>query len=261
MTPRNDAAGRDVERYTDLYEEHYRTGFSLERVLIEARRGMILSAITRHGSRSILEIGCGLEPLFAFVDDFDSFTVVEPSHRFVEHARVLAAGDPRVAIVEGFVEQAAGKLLNTTFDLIVVSSLLHEVPDPGALMATIRQLCGPSTIVHANVPNVRSFHRLLAFEMGLIESVFVRSETEARFDRHTRFDAPTFRAIFEAHGFEILDFGTYFIKPFTHEQIEAAVDQGILDHEVVNALARMAKYLPEMGAEMYVEARARPRDG
>jgi SAM-dependent methyltransferase len=259
VTSLEDAAGR-VEGYTDLYEGHYSGGFSLERVLIEARRKIILDCVARHGSRSILEIGCGLEPLFTFVEDFDAFTVVEPSRRFVENARKLAAGDQRVTIIEGFIEEVAGQLGGHSFDLVVASSLLHEVPDPAALLTAIRSLCGPSGVAHLNVPNVRSFHRLLAYEMGLIDSLFVQSETEARFDRHTRFDAPALRAILEAQEFELLDSGTYFIKPFTHEQIEAAVDRGILDREVVRGLERMSKYLPEMGAEMYVEARAKPRD-
>jgi SAM-dependent methyltransferase len=251
-----EALGRDIEGYSDLYEAHYGTGFSLERVLIEARRRIILAAMARHGSRSILEIGCGLEPLFTFVDDFDAFTVVEPSHRFVEHARQLAAADKRVTIVEGFVEEVGPHLAGASFDLVVVSSLLHEVPKPDALLTRIRTLCGPSTVVHLNVPNVRSFHRLLALEMGMIESVFSRSQTEARFDRHTRFDMESLRVMLEAHDFEILDSGTYFIKPFTNEQIEAAVDRSAIDSTVVHALERMVKYLPEMGAEMYVEARA-----
>jgi SAM-dependent methyltransferase len=250
-------ADRDMEGYTDLYEAHYAVGFSMERVINEARRRIILGSMATHASRSILEIGCGLEPLFTFVADFEAFTVVEPSARFAENARRLAAADRRVTIVEGFVEDVAGVLEGGTFDFVVASSLLHEVPDPDRLLRSIRALSGPDTVVHVNVPNVRSFHRLLAVEMGLIDSVFTQSETEARFGRHTRFDLPSLVSVFEADGFAVVDSGTYFIKPFTHEQIEAAVDRGAIDREVVRGLERMGKYLPEMGAEMYVEARRR----
>lgn len=250
-------AARDMEGYSDLYEAHYAGGFSLERVLIDTRRRLILASMAAHACRSVLEIGCGLEPLFMFASDFEGFTVVEPSARFAENARRLAANDPRVTIVEGFVEDVAGQLVDRAFDFIVASSLLHEVPDPDRLLRSIRALSGPETVVHLNVPNVRSFHRLLALEMGLIDSVFTQSKTEARFGRQTRFDLPSLASKVEAHGFEVRDSGTYFIKPFTHEQIEAAVDRGAIGREVVHGLERMAKHLPDMGAEMYVEARPR----
>jgi SAM-dependent methyltransferase len=187
---------------------------------------------------------------------WDAFTVVEPSHEFVAHARALAAGRGDVRVLQGFFEDVRLQLAAGSFDLVVVSSLLHEVPDPQALLRAVRAVCGPETVVHLNVPNMRSFHRLLAFEMGLIPSVFEPSEIERRFQRHTRYDMPGLLALVGEQGFRVLASGTYFVKPFTHGQMEAMLAAGIIDARVIDGLARMVRYMPDLGCEMYVDLAA-----
>lgn len=131
------------------------------------------------------------------------------------------------------------------------------MPNPTELLQAVYQLCGESTVVHINVPNVFSFHRLLGLEMDIIDSIYEKSEMEVKFQRHTRFDKESLIGIVEDNGFEILSFGTYFIKPFSNEQMEKILDNKIVDIAVVDGLERMIKYLPDMGCEMFVEVRRR----
>jgi SAM-dependent methyltransferase len=157
------------------YEGQYALQYSqdqFETVLVEVRRRRVLESILPHHPREVLEVGCGLEPLFSFYQDFERHTIVDPSPAFVGNSRELAAGDDRVEVIEGTLEDRAGTLAGRTFDAVVVSSLLHEVPDAPALLAAVHALCDRRTVVHVNVPNVRSFHRLLAVEGGLIGDVF-----------------------------------------------------------------------------------------
>ena len=107
------------------------------------------------------------------------------------------------------------------------------------------------------MPNVYSFHRLLALEMGLIRSLFEPSATEIRFQRHTRFDRESLVKLVEENGFRVLHFETYLVKPFTHDQMDALLRHGIIDLKTIAALDTMTKYLPQMGSEMFVEARVR----
>jgi hypothetical protein len=244
----------DIDDYSKKYAAQYGAGGGFEPILVAVRRRQVLASIARHPHRRLLEVGCGLEPLFRHVSDFERLTVVEPSREFAAHARALAAGRVDVAIVEAFLEDAS---LSPAFDFIVVSSLLHEVESPERLLASLRTLCGATTVAHFNVPNVRSLHRLLALEMGLIADLFEASETEKRFQRHTRFDRETLCALVEKCGFEVLRFGTYFIKPFTHGQMEQLLAARILPPEVVDGLDRLTRHLPEHGAEMFVEVKRR----
>lgn len=245
----------DLHDYSEKYSEQYRDR-SFETTLVAVRRQQVLRSLERYPHRRVLEIGCGLEPLFLFCDDYDSYTVVEPAEEFVAHARERAPQGRDVRVLQGFFEDVAGSLeREPAFDFVVVSSLLHEVADPQVLLAAVRRVCGAATTVHLNVPNVYSFHRLLALEMGLIDSIFEPSATETAFQRRSRYDRETLTRTVEAAGFRLVDSGTYLIKPFTHAQMEALLRQGIVAPEVIGGLERMAKYLPDMGCEIFVDLR------
>lgn len=240
--------------YSARYLEQYAAG-GFETVIVAIRRDQVLSFLHATSPRRVIEMGCGLEPLFLFSNNFDQWTIVEPSPEFAAAARQRAAGDPRIDIRKGYGEDLALEPATVPPDAIIVSSLLHEVPEPERLLAAVRSLCGPHTFVHFNVPNVRSFHRLLALEMGLIADLFEESEMETRFHRHTRYDRETFEAALRGGGFIVVEFGTYFVKPFTHRQMDALLASKAFDRRIIEGLARMTKYLPEMGCEMFANVR------
>jgi SAM-dependent methyltransferase len=248
----SDGARVDMVDYSAEYLQQY-ADRSFETVLVEQRRAEVLRALARHPHRRVLEVGCGLEPLFVHATGWDAFTVVEPSEEFVRNARAVAGERADVRVLQGFFEDVQPALATGSFDLVVVSSLLHEVPDPRALLRAVRGVCGPETVVHLNVPNMRSFHRLLALEMGLIASVFEPSEIERRFQRHTRYDRDTLLALVTDERFRVVGSGSYFVKPFTHGQMEAMLGAGIIDARVIDGLARMVRYMPDLGCEMYVD--------
>jgi SAM-dependent methyltransferase len=246
----------DYSEYARQYARQYSDG-EFEPVIARIRRARVLAAMRAYPHGRVLEVGCGFEPLFPDLDDCGEYWTVEPGEEAVRAARAHPAASDRVHVVEGFLENAHGQL-PAGFDFIVVSSLLHEVADPAGLCAAVRALCSPATIVHFNVPNVRSFHRLLALEMGLIADLFEESETEKRFQRRTRFDLGSLTAFMRDSGFDVVASGTYFVKPFTHAQMEQMLRQGIIDMRVVAALDGMTRHLPELGCEMFVDVRLRP---
>ncbi len=242
-----------MQDYSAKYAEQYQSG-SFETALVAIRREQVLHAMARHPHRRVLEVGCGLEPLFTFVSGWESFTVVEPSVEFVAHARALASGRSDVRVVHGFLEDAVVEVAEIAPDFIAVSSLLHEVPDARALLRGVHAVSSADTVAHFNVPNVRSFHRLLALEMALIEDVFEPSEMELRFQRQRRFDGYSLAALVESEGFRVVSSGSYFVKPFTHSQMQAMLDGGIIDDRVLRGLEGMVQHLPGMGCEIFVDA-------
>lgn len=242
----------DLDDYESQYAAHYSRP-SFETTIVRLRRERVLKSVRSHPHRRVLEVGCGLEPLFLAVEDAERFVVVEPAERFVQIARSHAEGRDGISVIQGFLESEVASLQGEQFDFIVVSSLLHEVQDPDALLAAVRALCGPETVVHLNVPNVYSFHRLLALEMGLITDLFEQSATEARFQRHTRFDRARLLEMLANAGFRVRESGTYFIKPFTHDQMQAMLDAGVVDQRVIDGLDRMVRHLPDMGCEVFAD--------
>ena len=243
----------DLQDYGKNYLDQYAHG-EFETVIARVRREKVAQSAAKYAHRTMLEVGCGFEPLFPHVAGWEEYWVVEPLPEAVAAARAHTAANDKLHVIEGFLERAPEGLPERV-DFIAVSSLLHEVPDPTALLRAVQKHCGPGTVVHVNVPNVQSFHRLLALEAGLISDTFEKSATEERFQRQTRFDRATLWEFMQTNGFEILEGETYFVKPFTHGQMEQMLKANIIDLRIVEALDRMTKYMPDLGSEMYVNAR------
>ncbi len=244
----------DLKAYATRYATQYAKE-SFETILVAVRRRQVVHFLEQYRPRRVLEVGCGLEPLFPHYDEFDAWSVIEPVAEFVRRARELAADDGRVEVLEGYVEDQNTPLAGDEHDFIIVSSLVHEVPDPLRLLESIRSLCSDATIVHLNVPNVLSFHRLLALEMGLIDNVFEQSAMERAFGRHTRFDHEQLATMVTSAGFCIAESGTYFVKPFSHRQMDVILASGAFPPSLVDGLERMTKYMPEHGCELYANVR------
>ena len=243
----------DAETYGERYAQQYAER-SFETLLIAVRRRQVLHWLSGYGARRVLEVGCGLEPLFSHYGDFDAWRIVEPIADFAERARQLAGTDQRIKVWEGSLEEQVEALGGETLDFIVVSALLHEVREPLRLLEAVRSLCADTTTVHINVPNMLSFHRLLALEMGMIANVFETSEMDRAFGHYGRFDRERLNELLAAARFSVMECGTYFIKPFTHGQMDAILRSGAFPPSLVDGLERMTKYMPDHGCELYVNA-------
>jgi len=210
--------------------------------------------LSKNCHKKLLEIGCGLESIFLFIDSYDSLTVVEPGELFYQKA-VEDAGDPgnkNIKIIKSLIEDVAHEMTAEKFDFILVSSLLHEIPHPERLLETVHQISSKDTVIHINVPNARSFHRLLAVEMGLINSEFQKSEHNIQFQQQGVFSLESLIELTERSGFKVIESGSYSFKPFTHRQMQGMIDASLLTDKMLHGFYRMEKYLPQFGSEIYV---------
>lgn len=246
---------RDINDYTAKYSADY---FET-RYMVKYRRKKILETLNAHKPKNILEIGCGLEPLFKFYHDFDSYTVVEPSATFCDNARALAENLPsKIKIVNGFFEDYSG---DESFDFIILSSLLHEVEQPEKLFAAIINVASEKTSVHINAPNAKSFHRLLALKAGIIKDVYALSAQNKKFQQHSVWDMGGLKefigevAAKNNRRVEFESSGSYFVKPLTHAQMEQCLNNGVFGEKVLDGLDKMIEFMPELGAEIYINCR------
>lgn len=244
---------RDIDLYTKEYD-----GLPFEAIQVEYRRKKVLEQVMKYKHDCMLEVGCGLEPLFAFLNDFDEMTIVEPSSEFVNKAKELlfekfSDANFSVDIIQGFLEEKCADIRNKQYDMIIVSSLLHELENPKNVLDATYELCTKDTIVHINVPNAKSLHRYLAFEMGLIESVYEKSAQQTRLNQHSTFDMEALITLLEECGFSVIEKGSYFPKLFTHGQMQKLVDEKIINREMLDGMYKMSKYLGNYGSEIYVD--------
>lgn len=250
---------RNIEEYTLNYDSS-----SWEMLYqVKYRRKKVLESIQRYGGGKILEIGCGMDTLANYLNDFSHFAIVEPSRHFLQKARNDTLRKDRITYISGLFEESIEKLNGLVFDWIICSSLLHEIENPKRMLHAIFKVCNEESIVHINVPNCNSFHRLLAVESGFIEEPKMLSDRNRLLKQHNIFDMDSLkRLIFDVakhyHMYvELLDEGSFFVKPFTHNQMEIALTTGILNEQIIDGLDKMIKYMPDLGSEIYLNFRVR----
>lgn len=241
---------RDINAYTREYSD---LGF--EAVMVEYRMKQVLEFVNNNKHKTVLEVGCGLSPLFCEFSGYEQYILVEPSADFCQVASLKASNNPRVEIIQDFLENIVDYLKSYRFDIIIVSGLLHEVPDPNLLVRSIYSCASKETLVHFNVPNNKSFHMLLAYESGLISELGKLSERAKLLQQNTSFDLDLLNQIVVENGFEVVDKGSYFIKIFNHEKMYNLLKNRIVDEKVLSGFDKMIQYMPHLGAEIYVNAK------
>ena len=248
---------RDIEKYTQDYLSH---SYDFETIMVSFRRKKVLEFLQTFKARRVLEIGCGQDSIMNYYKEFESFSIVEPSHTFAAQAREDCKDIHNVVVINDFVENRLDELREQKFDFIILSSLLHEVSNPRAFLQDIFSLCDSQTILHINVPNAHSFHLLWAYEGGIIETLGEVTKEARAFQRHTAF---TLQSLVEfvsevcSKRIDIVDKGSYFIKPFNHKKMSECIQQGIIDEALLQGLDKMTEYCPNLGAEIFVNCQVK----
>lgn len=242
---------RDLTEYAARY-----AALAFEETQVEYRREVVLQVLAESGGRRILEIGCALHPLCNFATAFDRWTIVEPAPVFAEAARISTAGDARVMVFEDTIEGACarGTIRRGDHDVILLSSLLHEVPSPEGVLRGVHTLSDASTRVHVNVPNATSLHRELAVAMGIIPSVYEPSAQQRTLAQPRIYDIASLEALLVQTGFVVTARGGYLLKPFTHAQMQALVSLGTIDRSLLDGLHALGKKFPALASEIFVNA-------
>jgi len=240
---------RDIHQYQ---EQYLREDFEIYKV--EYRRKLVLSMVDKYKPRRILEIGCGMQPLFTYLEGtFEKYVFVEPGDIFFHNAIRLAEGVEGVIGYNTFFS-ADEELEKEMFDMVICSGLLHELEEPQKMVVDIGKICTGKTVVHFNVPNANSFHRLLGMAMDVVKSTKDFSERNIKLQQNTIFDMDALKMLVNM-TFDVVDSGEYFIKPFSHDQMMQMIRFGIINRAVLDGLDKMVSFMPGFGSEIYVNCK------
>lgn len=237
------------------YEKHY-NDLPFEADQAYLRRLETLKLLDTYKPARMLEVGCGMKPIFTDFKGFSHMTVVEPAKGFASHARSLAeqhdlAG--KVAVKQAFLEGAG--LQGGEFDTILLVSLLHEVADPEVFLRKAVSLGQSGARYLLNVPNQMSFHRQLAVKLGLIKEESEISAQQVKLQQNRIFNRQNLTELSESVGLRVLDSYTSIFKPFTHGQMQKLMDQEILTQQQVHAFCSMMSLVDhEAGSEIMLVA-------
>ncbi len=237
---------QEIEVYQDKY-----SASNFEVIQAQYRKRFLLELLETHQPKRILEVGCGWDTIANAWQGFKYLCIVEPGKKFAEKARNDVVRNNNVKVVQEFLENAID-VLQDDYDLILLSSLLHEVPDAEALLLSTRNLCSKHTLVHVNVPNAKSIHRLLALEMGLINSLSESSGLQKTFKQPRIFDLQSLKALAALTSFDVMSEGSFFVKPFSHAQMHTLIQAEFVTQTMLDGLWSLTKYFPEHGSEIYI---------
>lgn len=245
---------RDLDIYSKQYSEQ-----PFEHVMVKYRQEKTLTLAGDFRGKKILEIGCGLEPGFTWIQNFSEFHIIEPSQVFYKNAKHLTSTHAlnKPIYLYNYLAEDYTFDDNIQFDYILINSLLHEIENPLSLLKHIHVNCAPHTRVIVNVPNAHSLHRILAVYMGLIPNPETLSESNLHFHQHHVFSVNTLTQLVQNAGFTILHSETAFIKPFTHRQMQDMLDNNLLSPQLLDGLMKVSKDLPQNGSDIYMILQAR----
>ncbi len=241
---------RDLDGYSlNYFDQPY------EEFQVFFRKKKIIEFLSEYRPKSILEVGCGLESIFLDYQDFNKITVVEPSTMFYEKLqkdilsqKLIFKTETHKCLFEDFNS-------NDHFDFIIISSLLHEIPNLQPFFNKMIHIADRETIIHINVPNSESFHRLLAMESGIISNTNQLSDFNKSFQQHRVFSLKQLVSICNENNLEVISSGSYSFKPFTHSQMSNIISTNSVDINIIKNLYKLDKYLNGMGSEIFVNVR------
>lgn len=241
------------------YAAKYLVDMAFENHLITARQDRCLEFLAAHRPSRVLEVGCGPDLLIDRFDlpasAIDMWMVVEPSF-YADEIEARLADCGKLALTRGYMEDRIAPLRAAApqgYDAVMLSGLLHETTNPATMLSAAHDLLKTGGHLFVSVPNARSFHRLLAVDMGLMASETQLSARNIELGQPVVYQRDTLEALVHEAGFEALEFSGYMFKPFSNGQMGGVIDA--IGTDIVDGLNKLGKRFPDNAAEIAVVAR------
>jgi 2-polyprenyl-3-methyl-5-hydroxy-6-metoxy-1,4-benzoquinol methylase len=230
--------------------------------MVAARQKLILDMFQTAKPNVVVEIGCGTDLLYKKAIDLElpikQWIIVEPSDQFIRVAKQTGESKIKLYAIHDFIEDSVS-IVNETCesppDFVVCSGVLHEVENPGNILSAAKSVLSTGGTLHVNVPNAFSLHRRLARAMGLIKDEKEFSERNKTLSQFHVFDINSLMRLVEKNGFKIETSGGYFLKPFTHSQMESI--NTLLSPDILDGLFILGQEYPDLASEIYINAKVK----
>ncbi|HET6691431.1 MAG TPA: methyltransferase domain-containing protein [Miltoncostaeaceae bacterium] len=222
-------AGAD---YSAIYDPD--TDFDVRYTMATVRR---IATRVAAGDR-VLELGCATGLMTAHLAGLGArVTGIDRSEAYLDRARARLGG--RAAFVRaGLTDPGWEDLAGDGFDHVLLCNLIHEVPDPGDLLARAAALLGPGGLVHLSLQNPDSIHRLVAVDMGLIGDVREVSDRGDRFGTLGLWGIDDLARLAGDAGLAVVAWEGVMLKPLPNALMAG------LPPEVLDGFERAARHLP-----------------
>ena len=245
----------EESRNLDSYLSDY-YGLPFERYAEKYRKRAILEVIDRLNPNYLVEVGCGQDSIFHYLNKSIVGTIVEPIRELIINQDVESRL-PNIKIVNEYFENIKNVESNQA-DVVLLSSIVHEVSEPEILLETAKKFLKYNGVAIIVVPNAWSIHRFIGERKKLISHLEKRSTTQIRMQQmQPVFNPQTLSLFIESCGFEIDELKTFFPKISSHAQMQFAINQKIINEEYVEMMYNMSAITEPTGSEIIAVARHR----
>jgi SAM-dependent methyltransferase len=194
---------------------------------------------------SVLELGPAEGVMTdKIIKDFKDVTIVEASNRF---CKFLSKKYKDIKVYNCLFENFRSK---KKYSNIILGHVLEHVINPHGLLKNLKKNLLPGGVIFCAVPNARSLHRQAAVILNLLKNEYQLNISDKHHGHRRVYNPETLRNEFLESGYEIINFGGYWIKTLSNKQVEKSHSL-----KMVEAFMFLGERYPDIAAEIYVVAK------
>jgi hypothetical protein len=128
-----------------------------------------------------------------------------------------------------------------------MSHVLEHIKDTALVLGKIYNWLQDDGVFLVSVPNAKSIHRLVAVQMGLLNSEYELNDRDHELGHYRVYDLELLKEDVIKAGFKVIESGGYFFKPVTNGQIE-----NNWTPDMIEGFYKVGNLFQENCAEIYV---------
>lgn len=242
---------RDLRTYLNEYNL-----LPFERSAEKYRRKAVVGALRELQPQSLIEVGCGQDSIFNYLDPAILGTIVEPIESLTR-SQDLDRRLPNVKVITSLFESVPVGAIERA-DVVLLSSILHEVNDAKLLIETSSRFLQSDGAIVIIVPNAWSIHRFVGERKLIISKLDEQSDTQKKMQQQQLVYSPKSLNVFlENCGLYVENLKTFFPKLSSHSQMQDFLDSNLLDDGFLDRINDLSEYLEPTGSEIIAVARRR----
>ena len=242
---------KNKKKNLNKYWEKYKKIYSFEEFSSIYRESELLKSVSFIG-KNILEIGCGYKPFFLCSKKYKSYVAIEPGNDAYAKVKKLSANKNNVKVFNSTFEEWSLLESSAKFDLIILPGVLHEVENAIKIIKLCESYLARKGKIYINVPNANSLHRKIAVAMGINKKVSDFTYRNKKLQQNYVFTKKDLYSLVNkaSKKLKVIKIKSFFLKPFTHEQMLEAVSSRIIDQKVIRGLYNVSDEVYDLGSEL-----------
>jgi SAM-dependent methyltransferase len=239
---------RDFERYLTDFKM-----LPFERIQEKYRLKRLVELLPKNLSSLsyVLEVGPGINPAFLHITGEATIDVLEPINELYIQNLALSKSMKKVKVWNQTAEKFIYESSEKKYDLVILSSVLHELESPKEVIVQIYNLLRSDGMLIIIVPNNQSVHRLISKEKNANVKLTELTSTEILMQQTSSFSPESLINLLNLVGFSRINVLTSFVKPLPHQGMTNAVNSGVIKSKDLDFLYDISSLLDGYGSEIF----------